>query len=121
MKDMMELDLSKFDMNDFADMMKAIKKIGIMQWMKQEMSEPQHGGDMKMEDESPEEEAEEFSEFVPTEKEEMSDEMEDMPMKPKKKEYTMFSVKSDNPKMQMEKEVGNKAMGRAMLKKMMGK
>ena len=116
---MKEFDLSQFDMSDFAEMMKAIRKVGLMNFMKGEMSEPEHGGAIPMADE--EQEEEEFQRFTPSDEEGMSEDMEEMAMKPKKKEYTMFSVKSDSPKMEMAKEMGNKAMGRMMLKKMMGK
>ena len=120
---MEELDMSKFDMSDFADLMKAIRKIGLMQMMKKEMSKSEQGDEMKMPADNPIEEAREFGEYSPFEddEEEETGEMEDMAMKPKKKEYTMFSVKSDSPKIEIEEEFGDKNMGRRMRKKLMDK
>ena len=125
MKDF-DLDLSGFEKEDFEEMMKAIKKVGMMQWLKEEMGEKQHGEEEEGEVKAVAPESkDQFQQFLGTDDfDEKTQLLDDLPVEeeeeveevPKKKSYTMFSV-SASPK----SSSAMPSAAKKMVSKLMGK
>lgn len=119
---MEDLDFSGFDKEDFEEMMKAIKKVGMMQWLKEEMGESQHGGTNEEKKAVAPSTKSEFQQFLGTDDyDEQAESLEDLPIEeeeeveelPKKKSYTMFSV-SASPKSSAIPAAAKKMVGKLM-------